>query len=101
LKGILSLVPDSIAGIIAIILLLVDGFIFGVAAKKALVSAILIIVGLILAGFIGVAIPYLTVSGFWTHVVDIATSQIHHIGAIFYAFPLFWIIGFGLGIWKG
>jgi len=97
----LSLVPDSIAGIVAIILLLIDGFIFGVAAKKAVVSAILIIVGLLLAGFIGVAVPYLTINGFWTHLVSIATSQINHIGDIFYTFPLFWIIGFGVGIWKG
>jgi|SRR5208283_4913125 len=101
LKRILALVPDSIAGIVALILLLIDGFIFGVAAKKAIVSVILIIVGLLLAGFIGVAVPYLTISGFWTHVVNIATSQINHIGDIFYAFPIFWLIGFGLGIWKG
>ena len=101
MKETLSLVPDSIAGVVAIVLLLVDGFIFGVAAKKAIVSVILIIVGLILAGFIGVAVPYLTVSGFWTHVVNIFTSQINHIGDIFYAFPIAWIIGFAIGIWKG
>ncbi|HZW56997.1 MAG TPA: hypothetical protein VFF30_11970 [Nitrososphaerales archaeon] len=97
----MSAIPTTVAGVVAVVLLLVDGFIFGAAAKKALVSVILIIVGLILAGFIGVAIPFLTVNGLWTHVVNILISQASHIGAIFYAFPLFWIIGFGLGIWKG
>jgi hypothetical protein len=97
----LSLIPTTIAGVVAIILLFVDGLIFGFAAKKAVVSVILIIVGLLLAGFIGVTIPYLTISGFWSHFLNILETQVRHIGAIFYAFPLFWIIGFGIGLWKG
>ncbi len=86
---------------IGILLLLLDGFIFGVAAKKAVTSIVLIIVGLLLAGFVGIAIPYLTVSNITQHITNIIASQASHVGAIFYAFPLFWIIGFALGIWKG
>ena len=97
----MSLVPGTIAGVIGILLLLVDGFIFGVAAKKAITSVILIIVGLLLAGFIGIVIPYLTVNDVWTRVANIITSEAGHVGAFIYAFPVFWIIGFALGLWKG
>ena len=97
----MSLVPGSVAGIVGILLLLIDGYIFGLAAKKALTAVILIIVGILLAGFIGVVIPYLTVNDLMTHVSNFVTSQIGHIGGFFYAFPVFWLIGFGLGIWRG
>jgi len=97
----LSAIPGSLAGLIGILLLVIDGFIFGVAAKKAITSIIMIVVGLLLAGFIGIVIPYLTVSDVWTHVQNVISSQAGHIGAIVYAFPVFWIIGFGLGLWKG
>lgn len=91
----------DISSIIPIVLLFVDGLIFGIAAKKGITSAILIIVGLVLAGSIGLTIPFITTSDVWTHIVNIMTSQASHLGAIFYSFPVFWIVGFGLGLWKG
>lgn len=97
----MSPIPGTLSGIVGILLLLADGFIFGLAAKKAITSAIFIVVGLLLATFIGIVIPFLTVSDVWTHVVNILISQAGNIGVIFYAFPIFWIIGFALGIWKG
>ncbi|MHB8567295.1 MAG: hypothetical protein ACYC7D_13325 [Nitrososphaerales archaeon] len=97
----MSLIPSTFEGVVGILLLLLDGFLFGVAAKKAVTSVILIIVGLLLAVFVGIVVPYLTVTDIWTHLASIISSQASHIGAIFYAFPLFWIIGFALGIWKG
>jgi|SRR5579862_3219261 len=93
--------PTTIAGVVSIVLLFADGLVFGLAAKKGLSSAILIIVGLVLAGAIGLTIPFISLSDVWTHVVNIFLSQASHIGAIFYAFPIFWIIGFGIGLWKG
>jgi hypothetical protein len=89
------------ASIIGIVLTFVDGLIFGIAIKKAIVSAILIVVGLLLAGFIGLAIPFLSTSSVTTHLVNIFVSQARLIGPIIYTIPLFWIIGFALGIWKG
>jgi hypothetical protein len=91
----------TLGSIVSIILLFADGLIFGVAAKKGITSAILIIVGLILAGAIGLAIPFITESSVMTHIYNIFVSQAAHIGAVFYAFPIFWIIGFGIGLWKG
>ncbi len=94
-------IPGTLAGVIGLILLIADGFIFGLAAKKAITSIILIVVGLLLASFIGVVIPFLTVNEVWSRVVAVIISLATHIGPIFYAFPIFWIIGFALGLWKG
>jgi hypothetical protein len=93
--------PTTIAGIVSIVLLFADGLVFGLAAKKGVTSLILLIVGIILAGAIGLAIPFISLPDVWSHVEGIVSSQVSHIGAIFYAFPLFWIVGFGIGLWKG
>ena len=89
------------SSLIPIVLLFVDGLIFGIAAKKGVMSAILIVVGLILAGAVGITIPFLSTANVWSHIVNIAMSQASHIGAVFYAMPIFWIVGFGIGLWKG
>ena len=91
----------SISTLLPIVLLFIDGLIFGIAAKKGVTSAILIIVGLVLAGAIGLTIPFNSTTDVWTHLINIMISQASHIGAVFYAMPIFWIVGFGLGLWKG
>ena len=91
----------DINSLIPIALLFVDGLLFGIAAKKAVVSAILIVVGIVLAGAVGVTIPFITTADIWTHVFNIVRSQAAHIGPVFFAMPLFWIVGFGIGLWKG
>lgn len=91
----------SISTLLPIVLLFIDGLIFGIAAKKGVTSAILIIVGLVLAGAIGLTIPFISTTDVWTHLINIMISQASHIGAVFYAMPIFWIVGFGLGLWKG
>jgi hypothetical protein len=97
----MSLVPVQYSWIVSIVLLFVDGLIFGLAAKKGLISAILIVIGLVLAGAIGISIPFLSVGDVMSHIYNIFLSQASHIGGIFYTFPVFWIIGFGIGLWKG
>ena len=97
----MSLVPTTIAGIVAIVLLLADGLIFGIAAKKALTSVILIIIGLLLAGFAGVVIPFITANQVFSQITSLFVSEASRIGPIVYSLPVFWIIGFALGLWKG
>jgi hypothetical protein len=93
--------PTTIAGVVSIILLFADGLVFGLAAKKGITSAVLIVIGLVLAGAIGLAIPFISLTDVWSHVVNIFISQANHIGAIFYSFPIFWLVGLGIGLWKG
>ncbi len=97
----MSLIPASYNSIVSIILLFADGLVFGVAAKKGIMSAILIIVGIILAGAIGLTIPFLSATEVWSHIINIAISQASHMGPVFFTLPVFWILGFGLGLWKG
>jgi ABC-type sulfate transport system permease subunit len=91
------------ASIISIILLFVDGLLFGLAAKKGIMSIVLIVIGIILAGVLGLTIPFVSFNLIWSHIVNIVTTQAaaNNLGGIFYAFPIFWIIGFAIGIWKG
>jgi len=97
----MSLIPIGIAGIVGIILFLADGLVFGVAAKKALTAIILVIIGLLLAGFIGIVIPFITASQVFSQLTRIIVSQASRIGPLVYSLPMFWIIGFALGLWKG
>lgn len=96
-----SLAPYS--SIITIILLFVDGAIFGLAAKKGMMAALLIIVGILVAGLLGLSAPLgLSVSEIISKLVHILEFEASHGGtAIIYTFPIFWIIGFLIGIWKG
>lgn len=93
---------SSASDFIAIALLLIDGVIIGVAVKKGLTSVILLAVGLLLAGFAGLTLPFsLTASDMVTHATNIVISQIRYVGGIFSVFPIAWLLGFALGIWKG
>jgi hypothetical protein len=98
---VLSLLPTTVAGIVGIVLIIADGLIFGLAAKKALTSLILIVIGLLLAGFAGVVIPFITANQVFSQITNLFLSQASRIGPIVYSLPVFWIIGFALGLWKG
>ena len=87
-----------LTAVIVLVLLFIDGLIFGVAAAKGVLSIILVIVGLILAGVIGVAIPFLTTGAIVTHVTNIVTSQARSFSYYLYGFPIAWIIGFVVGL---
>lgn len=100
----MSLLPPDLqdySSIITVALLFADGLIFGLAAKKAVTSVVLIVIALVIAAAVGLSIPFLSVNDIWTHVFDIIASQGRHIGPILYGLPVFWIVGFALGIWKG
>jgi hypothetical protein len=104
----LSFLPASLApysSLITVLLVFVDGLIFGLAAKKALISAVMIIVGIILAGLLGISLPsHLTANEVVSKLWGIVVFQAQHSGAlggIFYTLPIFFIIGFAIGIWKG
>jgi hypothetical protein len=90
----------SLTFIIVVLLLFFDGLVFGVAASKGLVSILLIIVGLIIATFIGLSIPFLngTPGNFLSGIESLVTSAVNRYGAAFFAMPILWIIGFIVGL---
>lgn len=85
--------------LVVIILLFFDGLIFGVAARKGAISVVLIIVGIILASFIGLSLPFLSNSGsLIVHLETFIANAARRFGQIIYAFPILWIIGFIVGL---
>ena len=87
-----------VSTIIVLVLLFADGIIFGVAAAKGILSIILVIFGLILAGFIGITIPLLSTGLFFSHVTNIVVSQARYFSYYIYGFPISWVVGFIIGI---
>ena len=92
----------SLSFLIVALLLFFDGIIFGVAAAKAVTSIILVVLGLILASFIGLAIPILGAStgGFMSGLESLVTTAITRYGPGFFAMPVLWIVGFLIGIFA-
>ena len=103
-SGITGYLPSQLlpySSIIGLVLLFIDGLLFGLAIKKALTSAILMIAAIILATFVGLAIPFISEGSIFTHLVNIFNYQVSQIGPAFYGLPIFWIIGLAIGLWKG
>ncbi len=87
-----------LSALIIIVLLFADGLIFGVAARKGVVAIVLIIIGLLLATFIGLGIPFLNANAFIVHVENFFTVGAGLFPGVIYAFPILWIVGFVVGL---
>ena len=92
----------SLTFIVVVLLLFFDGLVFGVAAAKGVTSIVLIIVGLIIASFIGISIPFLNSSAgnFLGGVESLFSSAINRYGPTFFAMPVLWIVGFLIGVFA-
>ena len=89
------------AAYITMILGFVDGLLFGLAVKKAVISVVLVIVGLIVASFLGLTfLPNVTSSQFYSAVSSFFTHLNFGAFTVTFSIVLF-AIGFGIGIWKG
>ena len=102
--GLSGVLPSQLlpyGSIIGLALLFVDGVLFGIAVKKALVSVVLVVVALMLAAFVGVTVPFVSSGTVFTHIVNILTYQAAHMGPAFYGLPIFFIVGFAIGVWRG
>jgi hypothetical protein len=94
----MAFVALTLSSILLIVLLFFDGLIFGVAARKGAVSIVLIIVGILLASFIGLSIPTLNSANMINSLENLIANTASRFGQIIYAFPLLWIIGFVVGL---
>jgi hypothetical protein len=92
---------EPYASLIILLILFIDGAIFGIAIKKGFTAIILIIVGILLASYAGLNIPFINLAEITNAVSSFLVSEIGKIGPIFISFPILWIIGFLLGVWKG
>ncbi|KJE49487.1 MULTISPECIES: hypothetical protein [Acidiplasma] len=95
---------QSFAPYITLLLLFLDGYIFGFIAKKSVLAVILLLIALIIGIFLGmvlIGVPSLaTIISFTTHYLS-NFAPIFHLGSnTVILFVLIFIIGLALGIWK-
>ncbi len=86
---------------ITLLLGFIDGLLFGLAIKKALISVVLIIVAFILASFLGLSfIPSVSTSQISSTIFSFFSQLNFGTIGVTFSIVLF-VIGFGIGIWKG
>ena len=100
----------DISGYVILIIALIDGLLFGLAIKKGIVSAILLIIAFVLAAYAGLSfVPKISLSEISSYVTKFILDGIDkapgllslgHAGAITLVTVLF-LVGLGVGIWKG
>jgi hypothetical protein len=88
-------------GLILLGLTFVDGLIFGIALKKAASAIVYIIIGLLLAGFIGLTLPLPSSQTLLEYALKMVPNIINKIGPIAAGLPILFIIGFLVGLLKG
>ena len=94
-------VLEPYAAYITLLLVFVDGLLFGLAVKKGLISIILMVVAFFLAYFVGLSfIPKIDIINVIHSVINyMATVKF---GSLILSFSLIlFIVGFGIGAWKG
>lgn len=86
---------------VTMLLVFVDGLMFGLAIKKAFVSVILIMVSLVIAYFLGLTfVPNISLSSIVQSVMKYSSSV--HFGSLIISFSIVvFIIGLGIGLWRG
>lgn len=86
---------------VTMILIFIDGLLFGLAIKKAFVSVILILISFVIAYFLGLTfVPNISLSTIVQNVMGYASSA--HFGNLIISFSIvIFIIGLGIGLWRG
>ncbi|MEM3670798.1 MAG: hypothetical protein QW767_03535 [Thermoprotei archaeon] len=94
-------IPTGYQAYVSFALILISGFLIGAAVKKAITSAILFIVGVAVASFSGITAFSYYARAVTAHLPAILASAYTHFGASITAFPILFLLGAGIGFWKG
>lgn len=103
----MSLYPPFLqpfAPYITLILFLVDGLIFGYAARSSLKGVVLLFVGLVVADFIGLSIVAIVARGLLSSIVHAGLQLLQSVdfNSIVVTFGIvLWIVGFAIGAVVG
>lgn len=86
---------------VTLLLIFVDGLMFGLAIKKAVTSVVLILVSLVIAYFLGLTfVPNISIGTIVQNVMNYANTV--HFGNLIITFSIVvFIIGLGIGLWRG
>lgn len=95
----------SITSLVDFILTFVVGLLFGLAIKKGAVAFILGIIGLLIAGYVGLTfVPKISFSYELSKWTSLAVTYIKdiHVGALALSLTVvLFLIGLAIGLWKG
>lgn len=86
---------------VTLLLIFVDGLMFGLALKKAFTSVILIMVSLVIAYFLGLTfVPNISISSIVHNAMQYAGAL--QFGNLIITFSIVvFILGLGVGLWRG
>lgn len=92
---------EPYAAEVTLLLIFVDGLMFGLAIKKAFTSVILIFVSLIIAYFLGLSfVPNVSLSTIVQNILKYSGAL--HFGNLIITFSIVvFFIGLGIGLWRG
>ncbi|MGC8569598.1 MAG: hypothetical protein ACP5LW_06315 [Nitrososphaeria archaeon] len=94
-------IPPQYQQIITLVLVFVDGLIFGVAIKKGVISFVLFLIGLFIASYIGLSLPYVNAQLLISRAISFITYVMHRSSYTLTGLPILFLIGLALGLWKG
>lgn len=92
---------EPYGSLVNLALLFVDGLLFGFAGKKATTSIILLVLALLMAGYVGLSIPYVSPTLIFGKLGSILATLYGSIGPVFLTYPIAFIAGIVVGFWKG
>jgi len=98
------MIPPELApysGLITLVLMFVDGAIFGIAAKKAVKAAVYFLAGIILAGVIGISLPLPPKETVLEYLARVLEHLYANVGPITFGLPAAFILGFLFALVKG
>lgn len=92
---------EPYAAEVTLLLIFIDGLMFGFAIKKAFVSVVLIFVALVIAYFLGLTfVPNVSLYPIVQYVMNYSSSV--QFGSLIVSFSIVvFVIGLGIGLWKG
>ena len=82
-------------------LLFVDGLFFGLAVKKGMKSLTFFIAGIVLASYLGLSFISFSPLELTNQAFKIATELYDRVGPFIASFPILFILGVAIGIWRG
>jgi hypothetical protein len=95
----------SITSLVDFVLTFVVGLLFGLAIKKGAMAFILGIIGLLIAGYVGLSfVPKISVSYELSRWASLAVAYVKdiHVGGIALSLTIvLFLIGLAIGLWKG
>jgi len=95
------LIPAQYQQIINLVLIFADGIIIGAAIKKGLTSFILILIGLVIASYVGISFPGVSFELLLSKAVSFASYMFSKTPLQFTGLPILFLIGLAIGLWKG